>query len=332
MDKKGLMIDAAANSLKSVLNLITNDEILIVSDTESRSIAEAFKIAGKDYGCMVKEFNINGLQRPLINIPDELLNMLPNSTVVLNIIKALPEEVPFRISWIFAIEKNKKIKCAHMPGITEGMMTEGPMNVDYAGMMLTATFLINHLRNAERLRITTKEGTDLLLGVSERIFSDDVYVTPGNMCNLPCGEIYCAPEETEANGVVVVNASIGDIGLLKQPLKISIKNGKVANFDSEDKNLINKITELTEIDEDAKKIGELGIGVNPKARIKGNMLEDEKAIGTAHIALGNNEDFPGGQNKSKIHRDYLFYKPTIEAFYKDKKNKIIVKDGEFLVN
>ncbi len=332
MDKKGLMIDAAANSLKSVLNLITNDEILIVSDTESRNIAEAFRIAGEKNGCKVKQFNINGLQRPLINIPEGLLDLLPNSTVVLNIIKAIPEEVPFRINWIFAIEKNKKIKCGHMPGITEDMMTEGPMNIDYSSMMLTATFLINHLRNAYRLKITTKEGTDFSLGISERIFSDDVYVTPGCMCNLPCGEIYCAPEETEANGIVVVNASIGDIGLLKQPLKISIRNGKVAGFESEDKNLIKRITELTEIDEDAKIIGELGIGVNPKARIKGNMLEDEKAIGTAHIAFGNNEDFPGGKNKSKIHRDYLFYKPTIEAFFKDKKSKIIIKDGEFLVD
>jgi leucyl aminopeptidase (aminopeptidase T) len=75
-------------------------------------------------------------------------------------------------------------------------------------------------------------------------------------------------------------------------------------------------------------IGELGIGVNPGAAITGNMLEDEKALGTAHIAFGNNEDFPGGgMNKSKIHRDYLFYRPTIEVTYLNETKKIIMKKG-----
>jgi leucyl aminopeptidase (aminopeptidase T) len=76
-------------------------------------------------------------------------------------------------------------------------------------------------------------------------------------------------------------------------------------------------------------IGELGIGVNPGAVITGNMLEDEKALGTAHLAFGNNEDFPGGgKNKSKIHRDYLFYRPTIEVIYLDGTKKIIIQKGK----
>jgi leucyl aminopeptidase (aminopeptidase T) len=78
-------------------------------------------------------------------------------------------------------------------------------------------------------------------------------------------------------------------------------------------------------------IGELGIGVNPGSRITGNMLEDEKSLGTAHIAFGNNADFTGGgNNHSKIHRDYLFYKPTIEALYPDGSSKLLMKNGEFV--
>jgi len=77
-------------------------------------------------------------------------------------------------------------------------------------------------------------------------------------------------------------------------------------------------------------IGELGIGVNPGAIITGNMLEDEKTLGTAHLAFGNNADFPGGgRNKSKIHRDYLFYRPTIEVTYTDNSKKLIARRGEF---
>ena len=93
--------------------------------------------------------------------------------------------------------------------------------------------------------------------------------------------------------------------------------------------LLKKISELTAVDEQASVIGELGIGLNPGTRITGNMLEDEKTLGTAHIAFGNNADFPGGgKNFSKIHRDYLFYRPTIVVEYLDSNKKVVLRKGE----
>jgi len=60
------------------------------------------------------------------------------------------------------------------------------------------------------------------------------------------------------------------------------------------------------------------------------MLEDEKAIGTAHIAFGNNADFAGGgNNHSQIHRDFLFYTPTIEVSFADGTKKFLIRKGEF---
>jgi leucyl aminopeptidase (aminopeptidase T) len=108
-----------------------------------------------------------------------------------------------------------------------------------------------------------------------------------------------------------------------------VQNGRITKFESDDEELVKRITELTDVDDDARVIGELGIGVNPGARITGNMLEDEKAIGTAHIAFGNNADFPGGgNNHSQIHRDFLFYRPTIEAVYFDGTKRVVMKNGE----
>ena len=80
-------------------------------------------------------------------------------------------------------------------------------------------------------------------------------------------------------------------------------------------------------------IGELGIGVNPGARITGNMLEDEKVdLVQSHIAFGNNADFVGGgKNNSMIHRDYLFFRPTIQVTYADGKKTLIMKNGEIIL-
>ena len=54
-------------------------------------------------------------------------------------------------------------------------------------------------------------------------------------------------------------------------------------------------------------------------------VEDEKVLGTAHIAVGNNKTY-GGTNDVQLHLDGVFNKPTIEV-----NNKIIMKHGKLLI-
>jgi leucyl aminopeptidase (aminopeptidase T) len=216
---------------------------------------------------------------------------------------------------------------AHCPGITEAMMTDGPLNVDYKKMREMAKKITKQLDNAESIHITTPAGTDIVLGVKGRAFGAEMEVKPGMVSNLPCGEIYCAPEETKANGVLVIDGTVGNFGLPPTPLTIRVENGCVERFESKDQDLVKEAQDMTNADKGARVIGELGIGINPAAKLVGNMLEDEKAFGTAHIAFGNNQDFPGGQNKSKTHVDFLFLKPTISVTYLDGSSLVIIKDG-----
>ena len=324
------MSTAASGALEHLFNISADDKVLILSDGYSTAVADAFRRASVNKGCTVEDYVIKNNERPLAEIPSALEEMLPGKTIVLNIIKAFPEEIAFRIKWIFKVKENKLAKLGHMPGINEEMMLNS-VNVDFAEMKSTARKTINILSGTTQLHITTEKGTDLLLGVSDRIFIEDIGVKPGEDCNLPCGEVYCAPLETEAEGTIIFDASIGDIGVLTHPLKVYVSKGRITEFESDDKELVKRINKLQSVDDDAMVIGEIGIGVNPGARITGNMLEDEKALGTAHIAFGNNADFTGGgNNHSKIHRDYLFYKPTIEAHYPDGSYKLLMKNGEFI--
>ncbi|MCW8995518.1 MAG: aminopeptidase [Psychromonas sp.] len=328
MNNQEIMFNAAYKALVEVYEVSAKDKLLILTDVHSKTIANAFRDAGAKIGCEEETYEIDENKRPLKEPPEEPLKMLPGKNVVLNILKAFPEEIAFRIKWIFKVEEGRHRRLGHMPGITEDMMLRS-VDVDYTKMKSAANSLIDAMSNVDKIHITTDEGTDLILGVKERPFTGDVGVQQSLECNLPCGEVFCAPLETEANGVVVFNASIGDIGLLKTSLKVHLANGRITKFESEDKELVKRISELQNIDEDAMVIGELGIGVNPGAVITGNMLEDEKTLGTAHLAFGNNEDFPGGgKNKSKIHRDYLFFRPTIKVLYVDGTSRLIMKKGE----
>jgi leucyl aminopeptidase (aminopeptidase T) len=150
------------------------------------------------------------------------------------------------------------------------------------------------------------------------------------MGNLPAGEIWCAPVEDKANGIIVCDGSIGDIGNVVKPLKIEIRDGRIVALESDNRELVDEVKELTSVDEMAAVIGELGIGLNPKARLTGNLLEDEKAGKTAHIAFGNNENMPNGKNHSKTHRDFLFYNPTFKVEYKDGSSKLVINKGEVI--
>jgi leucyl aminopeptidase (aminopeptidase T) len=64
--------------------------------------------------------------------------------------------------------------------------------------------------------------------------------------------------------------------------------------------------------------------MNDKAKITGNMLEDEKVMGTCHIALGNNAGF-GGKVNVELHIDGLIKKPTVSI-----DDKRVMNEGKLI--
>jgi len=312
------------------MNMKKEDSILVITDKYTKNIGEVFHDTAIDYGCTAQVYLLPEKERPLSEIPPKMSELAVGKTTVINVFKGMGEETPFRSKWIKKIIATKSIRLAHGPSITKSMMIEGPMNIDYEKMRLTADKLIKNFENAKEVHVTAPGGTDIIMDIEDRAFSTDVRVVRHPyFANLPCGEIWCGPIESSANGIIVCDGSIGDLGKVKKPLKISVENGKMIKLESKDQKLVEKVDKLTNIDEEAKIIGELGIGLNPGAKLSGILLEDEKALNTAHIAFGNNEEMKGGQNKSKTHRDFLFYKPTMKVTYKDASKKVVINNGEF---
>lgn len=324
------MKTSAKNYMIHVMNLNKVDAVLVITDEYTKNIGNAFHDAAIDYGCTAQIYLLPEKMRPLSEIPTEMSMVAKGKTIVINTFKGFGEETPFRSKWIKEMVATKSIRVGHGPSITKSMMIEGPMNADYEKMVETADKMIKSFNNAKIVDITAPGGSDIVMDIEDRAFSTDTKIIKHPLfANLPCGEIWCAPIESSANGIIVCDGSIGDIGKVKKPLKISVKNGKIIKLKSEDQKLVEEVEKLTSLDEEARIIGELGIGLNPGAKLSGILLEDEKALHTAHIAFGNNEEMNGGQNKSKTHRDFLFYKPTIKVTYKDGSSKILVKNGEF---
>ena len=326
------MITSAQTTMIHVMNLNKYDSVLVITDENTKKEGKAFYNAALDYGCKAKMYSLPEKNRPLIEIPVKMKKLAKGKTIVINAFKGLPDETPFRIKWVKSMLATDSIRVGHGSGITKSMMIEGPMNIDYEKMVDTAVKLIKKFDNAKLVHVTAPGGTDIVLNIEDREFSTDVKINKKPyMVNLPCGEIWCGPMESKGDGIIVCDGSIGDIGKVKESLKITVKDGEIIDIESDDLKLVETVEKLLRVDDEARIIGELGIGLNSGAKLSGILLEDEKALRTGHIAFGNNTDMDGGQNNSRTHRDFLFYNPTMKVTFKDGSSKVVIKDGEFLL-
>lgn len=196
-----------------------------------------------------------------------------------------------------------------MPGITEDMFLHGAMKADYRRVEKETIEMTDRLSKAERVTIKTGSGYRLSIPLSGRtgVPSTGVFKGKAASGNLPSGEAYIAPVEGEAEGEIEINGSITGIGLLENPIVLTLKKGKLIDVNGEQGG---KLLSLLG-DGDGSLLGELGIGTNHAARVIGNILEDEKAYNTIHIAFGSNHTF-GGTIKTNVHIDCVTINPKIE--------------------
>jgi len=312
-------------SLKVIMDIYPGQKALIIHDEFAKGVSLLTKKALELEDIKVFTYKLPEDKRPLKDTPEDLRALIGRikPDLFFNQLRGIAEETPFRIA-LHHEESQFGAKVGHSPGAELGMF-EFAMTADFLAMKEKARALMEKFSGVRSVRLTTAGGTDLSFSIEGRDFNDDITIKPGHMGNLPAGEMWCAPVERSMNGVIVVDGSIGDLGQVGEPLTITVKDGFIVGLESKDKALVKRVKELTGVDREASLSGEFGIGLNPMARLTGNLLEDEKAARTLHIAFGNNRDMPGGQNNSVTHRDFLFKAPSIIT----DTGIVLMKDGEF---
>ena len=221
------------------------------------------------------------------------------------------------------INANKKgARGATMPGITVDMMLR-TLNADYGRIARLTNRLCDLLGAARRAYVESDIGTALELDLNKRRCCRDTGIIKhkGGFSNLPAGEAYIAPVENRSNGVVIVDGSFAPVGAVSEPVIMELKNGIIVRIKGNRK--MSAI--FKEYGKKEKTLCEFGIGTNYKAKITGNVLEDEKVLGTIHFAFGNNLAF-GGKNNACIHLDGVIQKPSVWL-----DGRLILNKGKFLV-
>jgi len=166
------------------------------------------------------------------------------------------------------------------------------------------------LSDAEEAHITCPRGTDLRLDLAGRsgIPDDGALSEPGAFGNLPCGEGFIAPLNGE--GSIVIAATFAGLGITEEPATLTVEGGRLTAAQG---GLGPRFLELLRAKgELGTNMAELGVGTNDRARVTGNILEDEKILGTVHVAFGASAGI-GGTVAVPIHLDAVVLDPTLDV-------------------
>jgi leucyl aminopeptidase (aminopeptidase T) len=208
--------------------------------------------------------------------------------------------------------------------VTEEMLAR-VMSADMAELRRRGRALAEILTAGSEARITSSIGSDLTLDIDGRPAIADAgeLTEPGAFGNLPCGEGFVSPHHDSGSGKLMVDGVIGSIGIPEEPVELTVEDGALVDATG----LMGEelMRQLTIAGPDGTRVAELGVGTNEKAILTGELLEDEKLLGTVHVAFGASAGI-GGDIQVPVHLDCVVMTPTLTV-----DGKEVVRDGELLV-
>jgi leucyl aminopeptidase (aminopeptidase T) len=305
MSERTIDAQLARSVLDSAFAVQAGESVVVVTDTSTREIGLALYDGALAAGAapvlvVIPDTGRNGAEPPA-----------PAAQAMLGAdVLVCPTRYSLSHTQARLAATERGARTGTMPGIHRDMFFDGPITADHAEVERRTKALIGLLTEASTARIASGGGALLELSIAGRHGrgSTGRFVTSGSFGNLPSGEAYIAPIEGTADGELVVNASVAGIGRLEEPMRLRITGGELVEADGP---AGARLLELLGDRPGARNVAELGIGTNDKARITGVILEDEKAVGTIHIAFGDNSTF-GGTVQAGVHIDTVVLGPTVQ--------------------
>lgn len=210
-------------------------------------------------------------------------------------------------------------RIATMPGMTFELYTEGGMTADFQDVKRRISNIANFLRRRRIINVKSESGTDVTFEVNWRDWKLDdngICNRPRMLTNLPAGKVFILPKEGTMNGTIVIDGS-WDSTLIDEPVEFIVEDGTVVDV----KGGTLAATIRQSYGEVAKKlkakdresvwtVAEFGFGMNPSARLVGNVLEDEKRMGSCYFSIGDNTGL-GGTSNAGIHVSGVLAEPSV---------------------
>jgi aminopeptidase len=343
------LMKAAEVAVKEVLEVKKNEHVLIITNPEEDvyKIAQALYAANTNAGASTtlviqqRKTSFDYAEPSVINAiktePEVIISVSADRMGKDKETLANPYKgqggATYTHLFDYLLYEAKRIRAFWSPKVTAEMFTR-TVPIDYVAMRKNCAQIANELQNKREVCIRTDLGTDVTIGIKGRKprVDDGNFSNPGKGGNLPAGEVFISPQLGTSYGAIVFDGSItlDETVIIKAPIKVEIEKGFVTKIEGgkEAKRLAKYLdfaekkpfemmkkgeldkSKAEEYSKNARNVGELGIGTNPNAKIVGNVLEDEKVLGTVHFAIGSNYDHDA---QALIHSDGIVKKPTVNV-------------------
>ena len=307
-NKQDRMLAGARILVTTCTHVQPGEQVLIVADRGTLSIAEAVAEAATE----------RGAEATLAIMPLRAADSQEPSPTVAAAMKSADvifTPVSRSITHTNAMKQAvaRGARAAAMSAYTEDLLMSEALQVDFQSLAPTCLEVGRQLTVAGRAHLTTPAGTDLHMDLTARKANAlTCIVGKGEFSPVPNIEANIVPLEGSPEGIIVADGSVPylGIGLLLEPIRFRVEGGHIVSVEGGEQARVLKQAWESQRDPNAYNIAELGIGLNPKARMTGVMLEDEGVYGSVHIGTGTSINL-GGTVKASSHYDLLMWKPTL---------------------
>jgi aminopeptidase len=314
------LLSASAVAIRDCMGTRQGEKVLIVTDEPLREIGYALHGAAKDLGHEVLLVEMLPRRSNGEEPPAQVAALMTQFDVVL-----CPTSKSLTHTDSRRAASAAGARVATLPGVTPDIMVRC-MSADYRRIAERTRRICTLMEQTSVIRVQAPGGTDITMPIHGRKAhaSSGIFRERGEWGNLPTGEAYLAPLEGQSQGVVVVDGSMTGVGMTSEPIRIVVKDGYATDISGGPE--AQKLIALLEPHgRDARNVAEFGIGTNDCAMLTGVILEDEKVMGTIHIAFGDNKSM-GGTVRVASHLDGLVREPTV--WFDD---RIVMDNGRLLV-
>jgi len=303
--------------VRDCLGVSEGEEVLVVCNPATQSLGERMRDEAAEIGADAVVAVISERESHAAEPPRTVAEAMAAADVVLG---PTVQSLSHTAARKRASEAGARI--ATLPGVTEEMLAR-VMSADMGELRRRGRAVADALDKAAEAHVTCPNGSDLKLDLEGRTAIPDAGELTGRGAfgNLPCGEGFIPP--AGGWGTLMIDGSMAGVGLVDEPVALVVEDGHMTSARGGQGMAFMEL--LMEHGEDGTNVAELGIGTNEKAKVTGNILEDEKILGTAHVAFGASAAI-GGKVQVPVHLDAVVMKPTVEL-----DGEAIVRDGELLV-
>ncbi len=286
------LMPGAHNAVVTCLSIQGGERVALVADEASREVAASLEQALTERGAAIDAIRIEAVAtRPMREAPAAVLDAMEVADAGILCVHPREGELGARMAIVAAVER-RRIRYAHMIGVTPRIMREG-MRADYHQVDELSQQLCARMQSARMLTVRTAGGTAFTATFDPSLMwvKTSGIINPRYWSNLPAGEVFTTPASVD--GVFVCDGTAGDYfnskyGILERtPLVLEIRGGRLVSARCDRDDLERDFWSYCHTDANSDRVGELAFGTNLALRdMIGILLQDEKVPGV-HLAFGD---------------------------------------------